>query len=112
MKKTLSILNGVADATRLRILLLLKQQGELCVCDLMVALQLPQSNVSRHLSYLRRHGWVTGRRDGRWSYYRLGESTALAEELLELLVKQGDLSGTLALDMARYQASLAHRHCD
>jgi ArsR family transcriptional regulator len=59
-----------ADETRLRILHLLSR-GELCVCDLMSALRLPQSKVSRHLAYLRNAGLVADRRDGRWKHYAL-----------------------------------------
>lgn len=63
--------------------------GELCVCDLMAVLQLPQSTISRHLAYLRNTGWVKGRRRGVWMNYRLAEMpTPLARELVELLGKR------------------------
>jgi len=62
-------LKGLSDTTRLRILNLLSD-GELCVCDLMAVLNIPQSTISRHLAYLRNSGWVEGRRKGRWMYYR------------------------------------------
>jgi ArsR family transcriptional regulator len=72
----------------LRILALLLG-GELCVCDLMAVLQLPQSTISRHLAYLRNTGWVEARRLGVWMYYRLAEMpTPLARELVELLSKR------------------------
>ena len=61
---------ALADVTRLRILNLLGE-GELCVCDLMAVLREPQSKVSRHLSYLRRAGLVSARKDGLWMHYRL-----------------------------------------
>lgn len=64
-----------ADQTRLRILNLLKHERELCVCDIMTVLSLPQSKVSRHLAYLRRAGLVTDRRDGLWNYYALARPT-------------------------------------
>jgi ArsR family transcriptional regulator, arsenate/arsenite/antimonite-responsive transcriptional repressor len=54
----------------LRILALLGE-GERCVCDLVVALNMPQSTVSRHLAVLRNAGWVAERRQGVWMYYRL-----------------------------------------
>jgi ArsR family transcriptional regulator, arsenate/arsenite/antimonite-responsive transcriptional repressor len=46
-----------SDPFRLRILSLI-QAGELCVCDLVEILELPQPTISRHLSYLRRAGLV------------------------------------------------------
>lgn len=59
-----------SDRTRLRILSLLRP-GELCVCDIVDVLGLPQPKVSRHLAYLRRAGLVDARRDGQWMHYTL-----------------------------------------
>src|SRR5437868_3720734 len=59
-----------SDRTRLRILHMLRG-GEVCVCDLVAVLAVPQPKASRHLAYLRRAGLVEARRDGLWSYYRL-----------------------------------------
>jgi ArsR family transcriptional regulator len=64
------IFRAVSDRTRLRILALLGD-GEVCVCDIVAALGIPQPKASRHLAYLRRSGLVLGRRDGQWRYYRL-----------------------------------------
>jgi len=61
---------ALGDPTRLRILGLLSS-GELCVCDIMAVLELPQSTASRHLAYLKNSDWVTGRRSGKWMHYRL-----------------------------------------
>jgi ArsR family transcriptional regulator len=78
-------LKGLGDPTRLRVIRLL-DHGELCVCDLMAALDLPQSTVSRHMSFLRNGGWVDGRRRGKWVYYTLAaHSDALQSEVLEIL---------------------------
>ena len=70
MRTTTQTFKALSDETRLRILSLLRQ-GELCVCDLMAVLQLPQSTISRHLAVLRNTGWVIDRRQGVWMYYRL-----------------------------------------
>lgn len=59
-----------SDRTRLRILNLLKT-GELCVCDLVRVIGVPQPKVSRHLAYLRKAGLVTSRKDGLWMHYKL-----------------------------------------
>lgn len=63
---------ALADETRLRILMLLLS-GELCVCEILAVLDLPQSTVSRHLAYLRNADWVLDRRQGTWMYYRLND---------------------------------------
>ncbi|MBI2354568.1 MAG: metalloregulator ArsR/SmtB family transcription factor [Deltaproteobacteria bacterium] len=69
MQLPVNIFKALADETRLRILALLLQEGELCVCDIIAAIQLPQSTVSRHLAYLRKTGMVNDRRCGLWMYY-------------------------------------------
>lgn len=79
------IFRAFADRTRLRVLHLL-QPGELCVCDLVEALDVPQPKVSRHLAYLRRAGLVRARKQGLWSYYRLAApSSDFHRKLLECL---------------------------
>lgn len=81
-------IKALSDPIRLRMVLLLQAEGELCVCDLMSVLKLPQSTVSRHLAYLKRSCWVDIRREGVWMYYNLSrESCAICKELL-LILKQ------------------------
>ena len=83
MKHLAQTLKALSDPIRLRIVLLLQSEGELCVCDLMAVLKLPQSTVSRHLAYLKRSCWVDIRRDGVWMHYTLSkESCAICQELL------------------------------
>jgi ArsR family transcriptional regulator len=73
MKTTARLFKALSDETRLRILCLLLE-GELCVCDIMAVLQLPQSTISRHLAYLKNSGWVDDRRCGVWMYYSLADN--------------------------------------
>jgi ArsR family transcriptional regulator, arsenate/arsenite/antimonite-responsive transcriptional repressor len=63
-----------ADPTRIRILNLLVA-GELCVCDIVEILGLPQPTVSRHLAYLRRMELVETTREWKFAHYRLAEPT-------------------------------------
>jgi ArsR family transcriptional regulator len=72
---------GLADRTRLRILNLLLR-GELCGCDVQYVLDVSQSNVSRHLNYLKRAGLVLDRRDGYRVFYRLVEPNDRSSSLL------------------------------
>jgi ArsR family transcriptional regulator len=65
-----ALFKGFADPTRIRILNVLAA-GELCVCDLVDILRLPQPAVSRHLAYLRRMGLVIAARKGKFAHYRL-----------------------------------------
>ncbi|GMR08630.1 MAG: metalloregulator ArsR/SmtB family transcription factor [Gammaproteobacteria bacterium] len=61
----------LSDDTRLRSLLLMQHEGELCVCELVHALGIIQPKISRHLAALRDAGVVNDRRQGQWVYYQL-----------------------------------------
>lgn len=82
MQNEIQLFKALSDGTRLRILLLLLNNGELCVCDLMESLQIPQSTASRHLALLRSAGLVDGERRGTWMYYRLIEDETLGSAIL------------------------------
>ncbi|ACS80260.1 MULTISPECIES: ArsR/SmtB family transcription factor [Maridesulfovibrio] len=85
MEKIAECLKALSDPTRLRVIRLL-ERGELCVCDLMEGLDLPQSKVSRHMSFLKNSGWVTGVRRGKWVYYSLAEpEDSIQRRVLEVL---------------------------
>jgi ArsR family transcriptional regulator len=88
MKQYVQIYKALSDETRLRILALLLSEGELCVCDIIAALKLPQSTTSRHLAHLRKAGWVNDRRCGFWIYYSIRDSDASQKELISILKKQ------------------------
>ncbi|GAA3929802.1 metalloregulator ArsR/SmtB family transcription factor [Litoribacillus peritrichatus] len=61
----------LADDTRLKSLLLITEEGELCVCELTEALKESQPKISRHLAQLRKFGLLSDRRQGQWIYYSL-----------------------------------------
>jgi ArsR family transcriptional regulator len=65
-----AVFKALADGTRLRILLLLLRQ-DLCVCELVYALDMEQSRVSHQMKVLRDAGLVTDTRQGRWIIYGL-----------------------------------------
>lgn len=98
-----AIFSGFADPVRLRLLNLLAA-GELCVCDLTEILRLPQSSVSRHLSYLRRARLVETTREGKFSHYRLAEPrTAVHRNLLTCV--RSSFAGIPGLDQERARAT-------
>lgn len=61
----------LADETRLKCLLLIQLEGELCVCELMQALDDSQPKISRHLAQLRECGLLRDTRRGKWVYYHI-----------------------------------------
>ena len=66
-----NLTRATAHSTRLRILMLLTDDSERCVCDITAALELPQPKISRHLAILRETGMLLDRRAGQWIHYRL-----------------------------------------
>ena len=68
---TLQLFKTLSDETRLGIVLLLREAGELCVCDLCAALEQSQPKISRHLAMLRESGLLLDRKQGKWVHYRL-----------------------------------------
>ena len=76
------IFKAMSDPCRHKILSLLRE-GELCVCEIMVAVDRPQSSTSHHLSILKDAGLIRERKDGRWSRYRLSEGAVI--EMLNLV---------------------------
>ncbi|HLJ87709.1 MAG TPA: metalloregulator ArsR/SmtB family transcription factor [Candidatus Angelobacter sp.] len=72
MNRIEEFFKGLADLNRLRIINLLLN-GELCGCDIQYVVGISQSNVSRHLLYLKKSGLVSDRRVGYRIYYRLVE---------------------------------------
>ena len=92
MRNVTGLLDALTDPTRLRLLRLLRQQ-ELCVCELVDALHIPQYKISRHLRRLRAVGLVEARREGRWMHYRLsqrGGQARLMQDLLHVLCSRVD----------------------
>jgi ArsR family transcriptional regulator, arsenate/arsenite/antimonite-responsive transcriptional repressor len=105
------LFRAFSDRTRLRILHLL-QPGELCVCDLVTTLRIPQPTASRHLAYLRRAGLVAVRKQGTWAYYSLAEPrTPFQVKLLECLASCFSDVPELAQDRQRARRSTKRNSC-
>jgi ArsR family transcriptional regulator len=86
MNTLAKIFKSLSDETRLKVLGLLFEKGELCVCDLMETLQISQSKASRHLRYLVNAGLLKDRREAVWVYYRINDTPSNKErEILDAL---------------------------
>jgi DNA-binding transcriptional ArsR family regulator len=69
---------ALAHPGRLRILAMLRG-GDLCVCQMTAVLELAASTVSSHLGDLRRAGFVSERKRGKWVHYHLVGDGPLAD---------------------------------
>ena len=91
----------LSDDTRLRSLLLMQQEGELCVCELVHALGVIQPKISRHLAALRDVGIVIDRRQGQWVYYQLNPDLPdWARQVIETTVSEAAKQETFINDLA------------
>ena len=98
------LLRLLADSTRLRSLMLLLRQEELCVCELTYALGEIQPKVSRHLASLRDMHVVIDRRAGQWIYYRINpDLPRWAFALLEAALEGSQQDRQYLQDMEKLQ---------
>lgn len=95
----------LSDETRLRCLVLLQAQMELCVCELTEALDLSQPKISRHLAQLRQIGLLLDRRKGQWVYYRINpDLPTWALKILDESVSATSHNELFIQDQARLNA--------
>lgn len=73
-------LKALADPVRVKLVSLLfsSQEGEVCNCDLAIAVGLSESTVSHHVSQLRRAGLVESERRGMNVYHRPRRESLIA----------------------------------
>lgn len=98
-----ALFKAFADPTRLRVMNVLAA-GELCVCDVVEILGLPQPTVSRHLALLRREGLVEVSRDWKYAHYRLATPRDAVHRRLVACVRSC-FTGIEALDAERTRAA-------
>jgi ArsR family transcriptional regulator len=75
IKRQAEFMKGISDPARIRIVYALKNR-ELCVCELMKIVDMPQTVVSHHLKVLKYADIITDRRSGKWIYYSLTDTRA------------------------------------
>lgn len=97
-----ALFNVLADPTRLRAIMLIRSEGEVCVCELTHALRESQPKVSRHLAYLRDARVVRARREGTWMHYRLNPTLpSWAVGILDVTHRQLRDSSPFKVDLNR-----------
>jgi ArsR family transcriptional regulator len=85
-KKQAEFLKALSDPARIKIIYALKD-GELCVCEIMELLKMPQTMVSHHCKILKVAGIVSDRKFGKWVNYSLTDKRVLG--MLETLYTEG-----------------------
>jgi ArsR family transcriptional regulator len=85
-KKQAEFLKAISDPARIKIIYALRD-GELCVCEIMELLKMPQTMVSHHCKILKVAGIVSDRKFGKWVNYSLTDKRVLG--MLETLYTEG-----------------------
>lgn len=88
LKKAALIFRAINHKLRQQIIKFINQHGKITVTQIYVKLRLEQSVASQHLAILRRAGFVTTERDGKFIYYsvnhnRIAEIHKVANDLLK-----------------------------
>ena len=88
LKKSAEVFKAFCDENRLRIIRMLTG-GEKCACEILDELSITQPTLSHHMKILCDSGIVTGRKDGKWTWYTLSEKgIASARNCLEEIITQ------------------------
>ncbi|MCD6126583.1 MAG: helix-turn-helix transcriptional regulator [Thaumarchaeota archaeon] len=77
LRRASKIFEALSDFENLKILMLLKKEKEMCVCELMMALNMKQPAVSYHLRLLRERRLVKSIRRGKWIFYSIADRKLL-----------------------------------
>lgn len=97
------LFQAIGEENRARLLNLLAQRGEICVCDLVRVLGAPQGRLSRHLAALRHAGLVTARRDGPRIFYALARPRSpLHRDLVRCIRAHFPEDETLSADLRTF----------
>lgn len=89
MEELTAMFKALSDGTRLRIVKLLEKE-ELCVCDIVAALDMVQPKVSFHLSTLKEAGLIKDRKQGKWIHYSLNETDLFRRMLMVSVCERAD----------------------
>ena len=97
------LFKALSEPIRLRVIYLLMHRGpELCVCDLVTVLDLPQGTISRHLMQLRYANLVEDRREGVWMYYSLAPGASELHAGMLKLLRDKTEDAELTTDLERF----------
>lgn len=86
----IQVMKSISDETRLRILNILKD-GELCVCEIEILLDINQSNASRHLNKLTNAKILEYYKVAKYVYYKINNNTIQEYPFLKDIIENETL---------------------
>lgn len=101
MKQT-EIFQILSEPLRLRSLTLIATEGELCVCELVHALNTPQPKISRHMATMRDAGIMISRRQAQWVFYTLNPAlSSWQRKIVDAAIEGAKTDDTVRKDKRR-----------
>ena len=86
MERVAELFRALGEVNRLRILNILANRGECCVCNLQAVLDVPQTRISKHVVVLKNAGLIRSDRVGQWVVYSLAKpSGPLQQAQIEIV---------------------------
>lgn len=80
------IFKVLSDETRLRVInLIIKSKTNLCVCEIMDALKIPQYAASKAINQIKKANLLVSSKEGTWIYYGLNKESKLNKTLFSFL---------------------------
>jgi len=80
------IFKVLSDETRLRVInLFIKSKTNLCVCEIMDALKIPQYAASKAINQIKKANLLVSSKEGTWIYYGLNKENKLNKALFSFL---------------------------
>ncbi len=76
---------ALSDEIRIKIIYFLMHEKDICTCDFVKVLKLTQPNVSFHMRILREADLIEGKKDGKWTYYKLKNLPKEIKDMIENL---------------------------
>ena len=95
-----------SDRSRLRVLNLIMNNGEMCITDLERILEFTQSKTSRHLLYLKNSGILNVRKINQWSFYQIKDEVT---DLIRMILQFVSKDAVLLKDQEIYQTMTSNR---
>lgn len=88
LKNIEKIIKALADKNRLRIVYLLNEKQDLCVCEITDIIGLSQPTISSHLKLLENAGLIESDKDGLWVNYNINRQADLfSRRSIEMICK-------------------------
>ena len=102
LKKVTRVLKALADENRIRILCLLSERENLCVCEIKEIIGLSQPTISSHLKILENNELITFSKDGKWVNYGMNPYLDIKiKQIIEGILSMIKLDDEVKKDLVR-----------